>query len=130
MDLNFVCDCFFFLSGYFNFFELFFLKCNINNVWRIVILVNCVFFNSYFFWFLKLLILILGEGDLYDLVRKIMYVGVINNLFGDNIFLVDDLKVILNFFMVVYNIIIKLLKVWILKLKNCSFFILGEYLIL
>ncbi|XP_052709047.1 24-hydroxycholesterol 7-alpha-hydroxylase-like [Crassostrea angulata] len=33
-----------------------------------------------------------GEGDLHDLVRKTMYAGVINNLFGDNTLPVDDPK--------------------------------------
>nr|XP_022293629.1 24-hydroxycholesterol 7-alpha-hydroxylase-like [Crassostrea virginica] len=31
-----------------------------------------------------------GEGDLHDLVRKTMYAGVINNLFGDNTLPVND----------------------------------------
>lgn len=93
MDSNLACDCFLFSPGHFNFFELSPLKCNINNVWRTVISANCVFFNSYLFWLFKLSILILGEGDLHDLVRKTMYAGVINNLFGDNTLPVDDPKV-------------------------------------
>ena len=34
-----------------------------------------------------------GEGDLHDLVRKTMYAGVINNLFGDNTLPVNDPEV-------------------------------------
>lgn len=106
---------------HFNFFELSPLKCNINNVWRTVISANCVFFNSYLFWLFKLSILILGEGDLHDLVRKTMYAGVINNLFGDNTLPVDDAKVTPNLPMVVHNATIKSLKVWILKSETVVF---------
>lgn len=51
--------------------------------------------------------MILGEGDLHDLVRKTMYAGVINNLFGDNTLPVDDPKVTPNLSMVVHNTTIK-----------------------
>lgn len=121
MDSNLACDCFLFSPGHFNFFELSPLKCNINNVWRTVISANFVFFNSYLFWLFKLSILILGEGDLHDLVRKTMYAGVINNLFGDNTLPVDDPKVTPNLPMVVHNTTIKSLKVWILKSETVVF---------
>lgn len=121
MDSNLACDCFLFSPGHFNFFELSPLKCNINNVWRTVISANCVFFNSYLFWLFKLSILILGEGDLHDLVSKTMYAGVINNLFGDNTLPVDDPKVTPNLPMVVHNTTIKSLKVWILKSETVVF---------
>lgn len=101
-------------------------KCNINNVWRTVISANCVFFNSYLFWLFKLSILILGEGDLHDLVRKTMYAGVINNLFGDNTLPVDDPKVTPNLPMVVHNTTIKSLKVWILKSETVVFLLLAS----
>lgn len=65
--------------------------------------------------------MILGEGDLHDLVRKTMYAGVINNLFGDNTLPVDDPKVTPNLPMVVHNTTIKSLKVLILKSETVVF---------